>query len=131
MKLIALERCLTAWISWLTALTGAAQMLVPSLLLPLLGITATAEAAHLFVTVGMFMVLFGGALVHALRVPGALPLVLYWSAWQKLGAAVLVGLGVWLEVFAPVAWLVAAFDFATAVLYLDLGRRLALARQGT
>ena len=81
------------------------------------------RTAHFFRIVGMFMVLFGGALLHAQRRREALALVLLWASWQKLLAAALVGWGVGRGVFASPALLVAGFDFASGLLFLDLRRR--------
>ncbi len=123
MDILLLERRVTAIIAAITMLTGASQLIVPERLLPLLAVEPTAAAGHLFATVGMFMVLFGGALLHAQAQRAALPVVLFWAGLQKLGAAVLVGWGVSQGVFAPLALLVAVFDFASGVLFFDLRRR--------
>lgn len=123
MTLLSLERRATTLIAWVTVLTGAAQLVMPAALLPLLAVAPTPAAAQLFATVGMFMVLFGGALLHAQQAPAALPLVLLWVALQKLGAAVLVAWGVAGGVFAPLTLAVAAFDAASGVLFVDLRRR--------
>ncbi|KWI56518.1 hypothetical protein WM05_06835 [Burkholderia ubonensis] len=74
-------------------------------------------------TLGMFMVLFGGSLLHAQRATGALSVVLLWGACQKLLAAAFVAWGVMHGVFVYAALLVAAFDGASGLLYLDLRRR--------
>ncbi len=123
--LLTLERSGTTFIAVVTVLTGASQWVMPAVLLPLLGVAPTPAAVQLFATVGFFMVLFGGALLHAQGVaPGqALPLVLLWGALQKLGAAALVAWAVWRGVFVPLALLVALFDAASGLLFLDLRRR--------
>jgi hypothetical protein len=123
MATLQIERQATNLIAWITVLTGASQMVMPATLLPLLAVQSTPAAAQLFATVGMFMVLFGGALLHAQRATQALPLVLWWAALQKLGAAALVAWGVGHDVFAPLALAVAAFDAASGLLFLDLRRR--------
>ena len=123
MNTLLLERKAATFIAVVTVLTGGSQMVMPAALLPLLGVPPTPAAAQLFATVGMFMVLFGGALLHAQHTPAALPLVLLWAALQKLGAAALVAWGVSRGVFAPLALAVAAFDFASGLLFLDLRRR--------
>jgi hypothetical protein len=123
MELLTLERRATTIIAWITVLTGAAQLAFPARLLPFLNVDPTASAAQLFATVGMFMVLFGGAVLHAQVNRAALPVVLLWAGLQKLGAAALVSWGVMQGVFSPLALLVAAFDFASGVLFFDLRRR--------
>lgn len=131
MDVPALERRAVAGIAAVTVATGAAQVAVAPQLLAIIATPAASQAAplasHLFATVGMFMVLFGGATLHALWRPGALQVVLrvvlLWGCLQKLLAAVLVAWGVARGVFAPLALAVAAFDFASGLLYLDLRRR--------
>jgi hypothetical protein len=123
MDLPILERRAVACIAGITVMTGAAQMAMPATLLALVALSEEALASHLFATVGMFMVLFGAATLHALRRPVALSVVLLWSCLQKLLAAVLVAYGVARGVFVPPALAIAAFDFVSGLLYLDLRRR--------
>jgi hypothetical protein len=123
MDLVSVERRVTVLVSLLTLLTGLAQLAIPARLLPLLQVEPTAVSAHLFATVGMFMVLFGGAVLHALRREPALPVVLFWAGLQKLGASLLVALAVYRNLFAPLALWVVALDFASGLLFLDLRRR--------
>ena len=122
MELLTLERRATTIIAWITVVTGASQLLMAQRLLPLLAVTPTPSAGQLFATVGMFMVLFGGAVLHAQVSRTALPVVLLWAGLQKLGAAALVGWGVAQGIFSPLALLVATFDFASGVLFFDLRR---------
>lgn len=121
--LLFLERRLVILIAWLTIATGAAQVALPERLLPLLSVAPQAAAAHLFATVGMFMVLFGGAVLQAQRQSAALSVVLLWAGLQKLGAVLFVAWGVWKGVFAPFALAVAAFDLFSALLFFDLRGR--------
>lgn len=123
MNLLLLERRAGAAIAWITIITGALQLALPTRLLPVLGVEATAATAQLFATVGMFMVLFGAAVVHASFRREAGHVVLLWAGWQKIGASLLVTWGVTQGVFAPLALLVAGFDFASGVLFFDLRRR--------
>ena len=125
MDVIIVERRATAIIAAITVATGAAQIAAPAALLPLLQAEASAIAAQLFATVGMFMVLFGGAVLHALALQTSLAVVLLWAGLQKIGAAAMVALAVSRGVFAPVALLVAAFDFASGLVFFDLRRRSA------
>jgi hypothetical protein len=122
--LLIAERRIAGLIAGVTVLTGAAQIIAPQWLLPLIAAQpSTPVAAHLFATVGMFMVLFGGALLHAQRRPQALSVVLLWAALQKIGAAAMVGWGVGQGVFVSLALAVAAFDFTSGLLFADLRRR--------
>lgn len=120
---LRLERRLVALIAGITMLTGAAQVVASAPLLSLIAPSTSAIAAHLFATVGMFMVLFGGATLHARRRRESLSVVLLWGALQKLLASALVGWGVTRDVFVPLALGVAAFDAASGLLYFDLRRR--------
>lgn len=114
-------------IAVLTALSGTIQMLQPGFVLRLVGGSEGAEVRFCFGIVGMFMLLFGGlgfqALGAAPAVSQALPL--RWAAYQKLGAAGAVGLGVMRGFFGSLALLVAAFDLLTGILFLAYLRQLA------
>jgi hypothetical protein len=123
MDILLIERRVTTLIAVITVITGSSQMMMPERLLPMLAVEPTAATGQLFATVGMFMVLFGGALLHAQMNRTALSVVLVWAGLQKLGAALLVTWGVLHGVFTPLALLVAAFDFASGVLFFDLRRR--------
>ena len=107
---------LLATISALTILTGLVQMLVPGMVLRLMLSEATPTAKHFFGIVGMFMVLFGGALLHALLSPAHQPVVVLWAGLQKFGASLAVGLGVLNAVFSSLALLVAGFDLLSGIL---------------
>ncbi|HEY5366929.1 MAG TPA: patatin [Casimicrobiaceae bacterium] len=123
MDALRLERLGVTIIAAITIVTGAAQLVAPSSLLPLLNVEPRADAAQLFATIGMFMVLFGAAVLHAQARRAALPVVLLWAGLQKIGASLLVALGVQRGVFAELALAVAAFDFLSGLLYFDLLRR--------
>lgn len=111
-------------IGLITCLTGILQCAFPGVFLRLLA-TAPAQvmAAHVFGIVGMFMLLFGGMLVHALVRRELSDTVLLWSALQKLGASVAVSVGVMRGIFLPIALLVVSFDFASGVLMMTLVKR--------
>ena len=113
------------WLYWLlaliaamTALTGATQMFAPGFVLHLLSAQVTATSAHFFAIVGMFMVLFGGATLHALVSARNHPVVILWSCLQKFGASGAVALGVSRGVFSRLAYVVAVVDFLSGVLAL-------------
>lgn len=105
-------------IAAMTALTGAIQVAAPGFILHLLSADSTMTSRHFFAIVGMFMVLFGGATLHALLSFKHHPIVIFWSALQKLGAATAVALGVERGVFATVAILVAGIDLLSGLLAL-------------
>jgi hypothetical protein len=121
--LLMLERRAVAAIAVITALTGAAQIAIGGPLLAVIAPGSTPTAAHLFATVGMFMLLFGLATLHAQKCREALRVVLLWGGIQKLLATVFMVWGVGLGVFSALALAVAAFDFASGWLYFDLRRR--------
>ncbi|WP_028048665.1 hypothetical protein [Cellulomonas sp. URHD0024] len=105
-------------VAWLTVLSGSVQVVAPGFVLRLLGASDDGTARQLFATVGMFMVVAGGLLVTTLRRPRPDPDVVVWSAVQKLGASVAVGVAVANSVFDPVALGVATLDLLTSVLLL-------------
>jgi hypothetical protein len=113
------------WLYWLlvliaasTFLTGAVQAIAPAFILRLLSAETTPTSLHFFAIVGMFMVLFGGATLHALLSLKHHPVVILWSSFQKFGASIAVALGVQRGVFASLALAVAIIDFLSGVLAL-------------
>jgi hypothetical protein len=105
-------------IAALTVLSGLAQALLPRFVLGLIGGEATPGGAHSFGIVGMFMVLFGGMLLHALLTPGDHRVAVLWAGLQKLGAFAAVSLGVARGLFSVLALGVAGFDLLSGVLIL-------------
>jgi hypothetical protein len=101
-----------------TTASGALQMIAPGFVLGIVGGPATPGNRHFFGTIGMFMVLFGGALLHALLSARDESIVFVWAGLQKLGAAVAVAVGVRHEVFGPLALGVAGFDLLSGLLVL-------------
>ncbi len=118
-------RLVLALIAAVTVLSGVGQLVAPGLVLDLLSVDSTATTRHLFATVGMFMVVVGGLLLHGLLSPAPPPYLLLWAGMQKFGAFALVGVGVARDLFAPLALLVAVFDLATAALCWLMWHRLA------
>jgi hypothetical protein len=106
-------------VGWLTAATGATQCVLPGFVLGLLQAESTTTTRHFFSIVGMFMLLFGGLLVHASRSEAAAASsMLIWCGLQKLGASIAIGLGVLGGVFFQWAWLLAGFDLMSGVLII-------------
>ena len=116
MKTKSLVYWLLVAIAAITAVSGLVQMLGARFMLGLLNADTAPAAAHFFAIVGMFMLLFGGLLLHALLSTGHHPLVLIWTGLQKIGAFVFVGLGVMNEIFSVLALGVAFFDLASGLL---------------
>jgi hypothetical protein len=112
-----LRRVLLA-IAAATVLSGLVQALLPRFVLGIIGGEATPGGAHSFGIVGMFMVLFGGMLMHALLTPGDHRIAVLWSGLQKLGAFAAVSLGVARGLFSVLALGVAGFDLLSGVLIL-------------
>ncbi len=111
------------WLYWLLALiaastflTGALQAINPAFILRLLSAETTITSQHFFAIVGMFMVLFGGATLHALLSSKHHPVVILWSGLQKFGASIAVALGVQHRIFSSLAMAVAIIDFISGVL---------------
>lgn len=103
-------------ISGITVLSGLAQLLAPEIVLRTVGGETGPAARHFFAIIGMFMLLFGGALLHALFSARPQPVVVLWAGLQKLGAAAAVGVGVVNGVFGGLALAVAGFDLLSGVL---------------
>lgn len=103
-----------------TAVSGAAVIVAPHLILDLISTQDLgSSSAYLFGIVGMFMLLFGGMLLHALRGPEVPRVPLLWVGLQKLGAAIAVALGVVSGTFVPLSLLIAAIDLASGLLALS------------
>ena len=113
-----LVRRLVLAIAAITVATGLAQALAPGPMLRLVGGEATPTSAHVFGIVGMFMVLFGGALWQGVRQPAPDRTVLLWTGLQKLGASLAVGLGVMNGIFSALALAVAGFDLLSGILII-------------
>ncbi|MGF6832625.1 hypothetical protein QF015_000790 [Paenarthrobacter sp. TE4293] len=120
-------RAVLAVIAIITVLTGAVQVPFGGQVLQLIGAESTPETRQLFGTVGMFMVIVGGLLLHTLLNTAPSPDVVLWSGIQKTGAFGAVDIGVLNGVFSPLALAVAVFDLATAVLLFIYWRRITAA----
>ncbi len=107
-----------------TVVTGLTQLVVPEWVLGIVHANTSATSAHFFATVGMFMVLFGGVLLHALWSGRHYPLVVFWTALQKLGASALVYLGVKNGVFGAIALGVCGFDFLSGLIAFWYWRKI-------
>ena len=93
-------------------------MVSPSTVLTFVGADITTTSNHFFSIVGMFMVLFGGLMLHAVYSSSPQYPAILWCAFQKLGAFVAVGLGILNGIFAPLALGVALFDLFSGIIYL-------------
>ncbi|SDK98572.1 hypothetical protein SAMN05421823_10470 [Catalinimonas alkaloidigena] len=102
-------------IAWITLASGLTQVVAPSLVLQLIGAVTTPTSAHFFSLVGMFMALFGGLVLHALRQPETARVPLFWASCQKAGAVLGVALGVYKGIFGALALGVAGFDALSAL----------------
>lgn len=105
-------------ISIATVLSGLTQVVAPGFVLGVIGASVTPTSAHFFAIIGMFMALFGGLMLHAVYSPTPNPVAITWSALQKLGAAVAVGIGIAHGIFSMLAAGVAAFDLFSGLLFL-------------
>jgi uncharacterized membrane protein len=119
------------WLYWLlviiafaTAVSGLVQMLLPSMILGIIQGEQSAANLHSFAIVGMFMLLFGLMLLHALLSQIHHPLPVFWSALQKFGAFAAVALGIIHGLFAPLAWAVSLFDLASGLLLIMYWRSI-------
>lgn len=119
-----LELRIGVLIGWITVITGGLQIMIPSNILPIIGVTPDAVNSQLLGTVGIFMMLFGAASIRAIHHPQEAPIVLFWSGCQKIGAVLLMAWGAYKGVFSPLALLVASFDFASGLLYFHLKSKI-------
>lgn len=106
------------FIAAITVLSGLVQMLKPDFILTIISGEQMPGNLHSFAIVGMFMVLFGGLLLHALFSCDHHPIAIFWSGLQKIGAFAAVSLGVYKGVFSWLALGVAIFDLASGLLIL-------------
>ncbi len=107
-----------------TIFSGLMQVISPSFVLKFVGVEIDPTTQQLFATIGMFMVLFGGLMVHALYSIQANGAAVLWCALQKLGASVAVFIGIAHHLFAPIAGLVASFDLLSGILIFIFYRNL-------
>lgn len=103
-------------IALITIISGLVQMLVPGFVLGTIGGVITGSTLHFFGIIGMFMVMFGGLLFHALSGDQDRPVAVIWCGLQKYGAAVAVGMGVISGLFSWLAMGVALFDLLSGIL---------------
>ena len=107
-----------------TIFSGMAQVIAPSFVLKFVGGQIDPTTQHFFAIIGMFMVLFGGLMVHALYSVQANGAAVLWCALQKFGASVAVFIGIVHHLFAPIAASVASFDFLSGILIFIFYRNL-------
>ena len=105
-------------ISLATVFSGLLQVLSPALVLNLIGAEITPTSKHFFAIVGMFMALFGGMMIQALYSSNRNDVAILWASFQKLGAAIAVGLGIYFELFNWLALNVAVFDLFSGLIFL-------------
>jgi len=119
--------CVLVVIAVLTIASGLVQIFATGFELRLLSSEDTPTSVHFFATVGMFMVVFGGAFLNALMSPEPQPMLVLWCALQKVGACAAVGIGVHHHILSPLALLVAGFDLCSGILALWYWGRIRLA----
>ncbi len=105
-------------ISAATVLSGLTQMVAPKFVLGFIGGQITPAAAHFFSIIGMFMVLFGGLMLHTIYSAVPARAAILWCAFQKLGAFAAVSLGIINGIFSFLAIGVALFDLFSGILFL-------------
>lgn len=120
----ALLRLILLIIAVITVLSGLTQMAAGEFVLSIIATNTSPSTIHLFMTVGMFMVITGAMFVQSLWRRSEEPAIPLWIAVQKLAAAVLVTMGWMKGIFTPLALCVAGFDALTGLLALIFWRRL-------
>jgi hypothetical protein len=111
------------WLIWIiaaaTLVSGVVQMFDPGFVLGLVSARKTSVTEHFFGIIGMFMAIFGGMLLHALRSPSRQTVAILWSALQKFGASAAVAIGVERHLFSALALGIASFDFISGILVIS------------
>jgi len=110
-------RLIILLISVATLFSGAIQVVAPAFVLNFVGAEIDTTTKQLFATIGMFMFLFGGMMIHALYHEDNNRVVVIWSGLQKLGASIAVFIGIFNGVFIPIAAGVAIFDLLSGLLF--------------
>lgn len=110
-------RLIILLISVATLFSGAMQAIAPAFVLNFVGAEINTTSKQLFATIGMFMFLFGGMMIHALYHEDNNRVVVIWSGLQKLGASVAVFTGIFNGTFILLAAGVAVFDLISALLF--------------
>ena len=119
-----LLRNLLVAIAAITVITGLTQLVAPNWVLGFIAHDISPLGAHFFATVGMFMIITGAMFLQSLRAHSKEAVIPFWIGVQKAAACVLVAWAVLRGLLAPLAYAVAAFDGATAVLTFAFWRRL-------
>lgn len=103
-------------IALITIISGLVQLVIPDFVLQIIGGEITDSTLHFFGIIGMFMVMFGGLLFHALKGKQDRPVAVIWCGLQKYGAAAAIGMGVINGIFSWFAIGVALFDLLSGIL---------------
>lgn len=120
----ALIRLVLIVIAAVTIVSGLTQLIAPGKVLEFIARDTAALSAHLFATVGMFMVITGAMFLQSLLKRSTETAIPFWIGVQKAAAAVLVGWAVVRGLFAPLSLGVAAFDAASGLLAFVFWNRL-------
>ena len=111
-------------ISCATVASGLIQVMAPSFILTHIHAQTTPTSNYFFRIIGMFMVLFGAMLIHALPSLRPQPVPIFWAAAQKFGAFFAVSIAVLHHVFSPLALAIAVFDLICGFLILNFWRQM-------
>jgi hypothetical protein len=105
-------------ISFITICSGILQVSSPGFVLDFIGAEITHTTKLFFAIIGMFMALFGGMMIQTLYSANRNDAAILWASFQKLGAALAVGLGIYFKIFNWFALSVAVFDLLSGLLFL-------------
>lgn len=103
-------------IAVITIISGFIQMVWPAFVLGIIDGAITPTTQYFFGIVGMFMIMFGGLLYHALAGTKRHPVAVLWCGLQKFGASLAVFLAVTEGLFSWLALGVAGFDFISGII---------------
>lgn len=105
-------------IALVTVISGTFQMISPQSVMTLIHADKNPASMHFFGIIGMFMLIFGGLMLHVVYHPKPQRPAILWCALQKLGASAAVGLGILNGIFSILAAGVALFDLASGLIYI-------------
>ena len=111
-------RLIVLVISIITVLSGIMQLVDPAFVLKNVGVPATPVTNQLFATIAMFMILFGGMVIHSIYTVYKSNVIILWAAFQKFGASIAVGIGILNGIFNLLSGAVALFDFCSGLIFI-------------
>jgi len=105
-------------IAGVTIAGGLVQLVHPSFVLEFVGAVVSPTSQYAFAIIGMFIAMFGGMLLHAMRSEEPQPVVVLWIAVEKVAGCLAALLGIFKGYFSSGALGIVFFDFFAALLII-------------